>query len=266
MRFASFDLETAKEIPEDAEDFLSYMPLGITCAAVALSGEEDVKFWRAKGSLTKEKCQIIVKDLIEYCEQGYTPVTWNGVGFDFRVLAFESGMFEECARIALHHVDMMLLVTFTKGWFLGLNTALQASGLEGKLKEVTLKDGTVITEMKGALAPKLWKQGEYNAVLTYLRDDVIQPLLYAEIIEKKLCIEWYSKTGKPQKVQFPKLYSALECFQIPEPDVSWMKNAPKREDFISWIPGYDKMKEKSIVKGADVYEYLLDLYPPFAPF
>ena len=65
----------------------------------------------------------------------------------------------------------MLLVTFQKGYYLGLDKALHGAGLSGKLKKVALSDGTILMEMDGAMAPALWARGEYEAVLTYLRQD-----------------------------------------------------------------------------------------------
>ncbi len=89
---------------------------------------------------------------------------------------------EECGELALNHIDMMLLVTFAKGWFLGLQKALTGAGLEGKLKAVTLSDGSELTDMQGAKAPQLWADKEYDAVLAYLKEDVLQPLKLAEYI------------------------------------------------------------------------------------
>ncbi len=73
----------------------------------------------------------LVHDLQKLVKNGYTLLTWNGAGFDFQVLAQESGLFEECGELALHHIDMMLLVTFRKGWLLPLQKALEGACLEG---------------------------------------------------------------------------------------------------------------------------------------
>jgi len=101
-------------------------------------------------------------------------------------LAEESGMVEECGELALNHVDLMLLVTFKKGWYLGLEKALSGAGIAGKVHELQLKNGKMLRGMSGALAPKLWSAGETEAVLTYLRGDVEQTLALANIIRKKV--------------------------------------------------------------------------------
>ena len=175
-----------------------------------------------------------------YAEDGYTFVTWNGCGFDFRLLAEESGMVEECGQLALNHVDLMLLVTFKKGWFLGLDKALKGAEIAGKVHDVELKNGEILHDMHGGHAPKLWADSEYEAVLTYLRGDVEQTLALAQNIQETQEIRWTSGSGKPQSVSVPKLMAVRECFDLREPDVSWMSNPPQREDFVKWIPDWEK--------------------------
>ena len=249
MKLISFDLEISKLLPEKVDNLFDHAPLGISCAAVA---SDKVKFWSGVPHLSKEESQILVKDLMAYAATGYTFVTWNGCGFDFRVLAQESGMFEECGEMALNHVDLMLLVTFTKGWFLGLDKALQGANIAGKVHELDLKNGKMLHEMSGALAPKLWAEGEHDAVLTYLRGDVEQTLALAESVEKTRKIRWTSGRGKPQSVSVPSLMTVRECFDLREPDTSWMTNPPQREDFVRWIPEW----KKGIGRGLEQISFL----------
>ncbi len=236
MKLISFDLEIAKLLPKKVDNLFDYAPLGISCAAVA---HEDVRFWSGVPQLSKEENQTLVKDLLAYTEDGYTLVSWNGCGFDFQVLAQESGMLEECGELALSHVDLMLLVTFNKGWFLGLDKALAGANVASKVHELTLKNGETLHEMSGALAPKLWADGEHDAVLTYLRGDVEQTLALAQNVVETQSIRWTSGRGKPQSVSVPRLLTVRECFNIPEPDTSWMDAPPAREDFVKWIPGWE---------------------------
>ncbi len=131
------------------------------------------------------------------------------------------------------------MVTFTKGWYLGLDKALAgASGWKSKVKNVVLRDGTVLSDMSGAQAPALWKAGEHEAVLAYLTGDVTQLLALAEVVQRTHTIRWLSNSGRPQSVRVNKLLTVGECFQIPEPDTSWMSNAPTRSSFVNWIPGW----------------------------
>ena len=237
MKLLSFDIEIAKIIAEFSGNLFAHSPLGISCAAVA---HEDVKFWQGVPQMTKEENQAMVQELMRYHEAGHTLVTWNGCGFDFRLLAEESGMVEECGALAIDHVDLMLLVTFNKGWYLGLDKALKGAGIAGKVHEVALNNGKMLHNMDGGMAPQLWADGEHEAVLTYLRGDVEQTLALAKNIQETKKIRWTSGRGKPQSVSIPKLLTVRECFNLPEPDVSWMDNPPAREGFVSWIPDWER--------------------------
>ena len=238
MRFAAFDLETAKILPPDATDLKQHGPLGITCAAVALSDAEEVKLWTGHPQLTRDECRTLVARLQELDADGYTLVTWNGTSFDFFVLGQESGMVGECGDLALNHIDLMVVITFSKGYYLALDKALAGARLDGKRKKVILKDGSVLHDMSGAQAPALWKAGEDDAVVAYLKDDVTKLLALAEFVDKTKTIRWNSSRGKPQSVRVGNDYRVAECFRIPTPDTSWMSNPPLRSDFVDWIPDW----------------------------
>lgn len=238
MKFASFDLEIAKVLPPDITDLKAHAPLGISCAAVALSDRPEPLFWQGTPQLSAAEAGALVRDLQQLVADGYTLLTWNGCGFDFWVLAQESGLWHECGTLALDHVDLMMIVTFTKGHYLGLDKALKGAGLQGKKKVVTLNDGTTLDGMSGVLAPELWAKGEQQAVLEYLADDVIMPLKLAESVARRKEIRWTSGNGKQQVCAVPQLYSARECFWLPRPDTSWMAEPPTREQFVEWIPGW----------------------------
>src|SRR5690242_3119322 len=98
MTLASFDLEIAKELPENVNDLLAYAPLGISCAAAAFEDSSSIMLWQGVPKLSKEECRKLVQDLTACVASGYTLVTWNGCSFDFRVLAQESGMLAECGQ------------------------------------------------------------------------------------------------------------------------------------------------------------------------
>jgi hypothetical protein len=234
MKFASFDLEIMREIPEGCDDWWEVSPFGISCAAVAFTGGGLIQ-WHHPDGLSTSAARNIVFDLMKHYKKGFIPLTWNGCAFDFRVLAQESGCWEECAVLAMNHVDMMCMVTFRKGWYVGLQQACNGAGIKGKLKKVMLNDGTVCTDMTGAKAPRMWKDGEYTAVLDYLKDDVLQPLELAETIEARKKMQWINKRGVRHEMPVPKMLTVKECFEIPEPDVSWMDDPPKRADFVGWM-------------------------------
>ncbi len=236
-KLVGFDLEIARIMPVDAGDLWNYAPLGITCAGLAFSGG-GYEEYSAAPQLTRAECVALVRRLEALVADGWTIVTWNGCGFDFRVLAEESGLVEECGRLALGHVDLMMHVTLRKGYFLGLDKALAGAGLAGKRKSMRLSDGTII-ERVGPLAPSLWAKGEREVVLTYLRADCEQTLALGEDVARRKRINWTASTGKPQFVMVNSLDSVQRCLALPHPDVAWMKNPPARADFVRWIPQVD---------------------------
>lgn len=239
MKYATFDLEIANGFPDNG-NWRESAPLGITCAALGLTGKDEPKFYQGVPSMPRAECQEMVRELQQVVKNGYVLVTWNGTAFDFAVLAEEAEMPRECAELALAHVDLMVIVTFKRGHFLGLQKALDGAGFPGKLHEVTLNDGTLLTDMTGKLAPRLWADGEYSAVLSYLREDVMPLLELSEWVARKKQIRWTSNKGYPNTVVIEKLYTVRECFNFPLPDTNWMKtDPPSRERFIEWMPPLD---------------------------
>ncbi|MDF1500144.1 MAG: ribonuclease H-like domain-containing protein [Anaerolineales bacterium] len=235
MKLASFDIEIASVIPEGTADWAEYPDLGISCAAVAFEDREEVRFWSGVPRLDPHAARLMAQELIEIHKAGYQFVTWNGCGFDFRVLAQESGMVEEMALLAMEHVDLMLMVTFAKGHYLSLQKALEGAGMSGKLKRVRLSDGGWIEDMDGSQAPILWGRGEQEAVLAYLEQDVRQQLALAQWVRTNRQIRWTSSRGNPQSASFNKLLTVKQCFALPEPDTSWMRDPPTREQFTAWM-------------------------------
>jgi hypothetical protein len=235
MKLASFDLEIMRQVPDEIENWLDYYSLGISCAAVALSDKKDLKIWKNQDGLTRKEAKQLVKDLQEISKD-YNILTWNGASFDFQILAEESGLFDECAELAINHIDMMIMITFTKGYFLGLQKVCEGMGIKGKVKQVKLNNGTWITDMKGNKAPILWRLGEFNAVLEYLVGDVLQPIELAQKIIETKSMTWKSNGGNQQKIIVPQLLPVKQCFKIPKPDTSWMNKPPTREHFVEWMP------------------------------
>lgn len=241
MSIISFDLEISNPIPEGCKDWREHSPLGISCAML-YDGKDTRTFW-AHEKLTREYAGELVDALIDYQKRGDTIVTVNGCSFDFNVLAEESGRFGDCAELAWNHCDLMLLATFQKGWMVGLDSMLAGHRLQSKQHVVKLSDGTVIENMNGAMAPELWARGERDAVLEYLRGDVVRTYELAEQVSVCGMLKFVSRTGKLHCVTAAKLHAVREMMGFPEPDVSWMDSPPTRESFVAW------MGDKNILKN-----------------
>lgn len=251
-KLASLDIEISDELSTPGEPGF---PPHISCAAIALSDDPDNVIFFSSAPDTEhmidEEVWKLVHAMSAMVNDGYTFLTWNGVAFDFPVIAenlrglkgaysalqdgFPCTSIDTVQKIAwANHIDMMLLVTFQTGYRLSLDAALAGAGLAGKLHNVTLNNGTPITDMGGAKAPELWRAGERKAVLEYLKQDVLQPLELAKWIEGHGEIRWTSKKGKPMYQCVPQLFTVAEAYRcLPEPgDLSWMSAPILREDYI----------------------------------
>jgi len=162
-KYLAFDLETAKVLPKTTSDLFSHRPLGICCAAAVTEDGAKPFVWHGRSnlgepadSMSHEEVKRMVHELVNLVNDGFTLLTWNGLNFDFNVLAEESGLVEECAGLALGHVDIM----FQAVCVLGLDKAAQGMGIKGKP-----------TGIKGSKAPILWAEGCHAEVLDYNTGD-----------------------------------------------------------------------------------------------
>src|SRR5262245_5516537 len=113
-KFLAFDIETAKVQPPHFREWKQLRPLGISCAATYCDGASAPVLWYGQQRRTRPALQmstVEARNLVNYLRKhvtmGFTIVTWNGIGFDFDILAEESGLYEQCKSLALGHVDMM---------------------------------------------------------------------------------------------------------------------------------------------------------------
>ncbi|BCY17103.1 hypothetical protein hrd7_09520 [Leptolinea sp. HRD-7] len=230
-RYVSFDLEIAKILPGDFSDWKRHRPLGITCAATKL-GDEEPLVWYSKnenGQASSRMNEIDLVTLVDYLEQavagGYQIVTWNGLGFDFNILAEESGEWERCRELAANHTDMMFDFFCRTGYPIALDKAAKAMGLRGKLEGVT-----------GDQAPILWQQGKYETVLAYVAQDAVTTLEVARLAEARGHISWITQRGQLKDI--PLRGGWLPCnkaVSLPQPDVSWMSRPVSRQEYYGWV-------------------------------
>jgi len=227
-KYLAFDIEIAKALPEGETDWNEHRPLGITCAA-AISDDQTF-LWHAndqgefRPQMAPHQVRRMLGRLMALVEGGYTILTWNGLGFDFDVLAEESQMFDKCRELALNHVDMMFHFFCEKGYPVGLDAAAKGMGLPGKPKG-----------MDGAQAPALWEQGEYHKVLHYVSQDVKNTLDLALAVEKAGQLNWTARSGRPNSWACSEWITVKEAMGLPEPDTSWMTDPWPRSKFYDWL-------------------------------
>src|SRR5580698_7699346 len=96
-RFLAFDIETAKDVPGEDFNWRPHRPLGISCAATLASDSDRPLLWHGKArggkpaaKLSRPEALELAKYLEKMTADGYTVLTWNGLSFDFDILAEES--------------------------------------------------------------------------------------------------------------------------------------------------------------------------------
>lgn len=230
--YLAFDIETAKEVPGEDFNWRPHRPLGISCAAAFPQDAKEPIVWYGKNSdgtpaqrMSQEETGNVVRELVDRVAQGYTLLTWNGLGFDFDVLAEESGCYRERRELAFNHVDMMFHVFCDRGYPVKLDKAAQGLGIPGKPPG-----------MSGLLAPQLWAQGRYQDVLNYVIQDVRIALQVATKCEAKRRFEWITRRGSSSSMDLPRGWLGVrDALRLPEPDTSWMDNPTPRHEFTQWL-------------------------------
>src|SRR5699024_3767403 len=112
-KYLAFDIETAKILPENAGNLMAHRPLGISCAAVWSSDRDEPAVFYSLKADERPAVKMSLKDLSKMVDfllksqkEGYTILSHNGLGFDFDILAEESGRTEDCKKLALSHVEI----------------------------------------------------------------------------------------------------------------------------------------------------------------
>lgn len=211
--YLAFDIEITKII-ELGASWLGERPLGIS-VAVTLQQKADVTqylYWYGQGrpngkpwdKMPQAQVRPLVYHLLDRVKNGFTLLTWNGLHFDLNILAEESGLWEECRRLAWGMVDPMFHFYRTHGYPVGLQAVITAMlGMS--------KTGT------GADAPIKWAMGLYNEVMEYCANDVRVLLKVTQEIESRGLLEWFSATGRLNRWEIPggRLLTVREVLEMP---------------------------------------------------
>jgi hypothetical protein len=231
-KYVAFDIETAKILPEFAGELKAHRPLGIACAATYCINDPTPRVWHGLGDsgqpspkMSREDAAKLVTALTGFVDAGFTILTWNGLGFDFDILAEESGMLAECRRLACGHVDMMFHFFCERGFLIRLDSAAKAMHLEGKSQGV-----------EPYMAPRLWAERRHQEVLDYVSQDVHATLQLAQSCEAQRCLRWMKSKGGIGEARLPRGWLTVdEARRLPEPDTSWMDQPIPRSRFTDWL-------------------------------
>jgi len=219
-RMAAFDLEIARPVVDN-----NWTGNGISCAVCVLSDDPNVLVWQGQPELGTLGVDSIVASLDAIYSDGYQIATFNGAGFDFKVLADECSAQLGIAKwLARNHFDMFFNLFCHLGYGPGLDRLARGMGFSGKTEGVD-----------GAMAPDMWQAGRYQEVIEYCIQDTRLTLQLAQAVTERGAAEWTSKSGKLQSVKIDRWLTVTEAVQLPEPDNSWMGDrAWSRSKFVGW--------------------------------
>ena len=225
--YCAFDIETTGLFEEGkpAPD--------VTCAATRLvrDGVETVKSWHSDyaDTMTVETMKELLEYLWEQHLCGVTVTSFNGAGFDFRVL-FEHTRSERARRLAAVHCDVMYQFAVEHGYYASLQSFCEGEGIKGKTGS-------------GVDAIDMWAHGDKDEVLRYCENDV-RALgdVYAHTAARGGC-KRKTKRGNTTFAAFALVEGALmnvgaaaaKVVKDEVPDTSWMKDPPDLLASVAWI-------------------------------
>lgn len=239
MSYIAFDLEISKSVPEGG-DWSSYRPFGISCAATWVQPDDELRLWHGDieengmyaSYMSPAQCQELACFLVDAWMGHYQVVTWNGLGFDFDVLAEEcqDPAYADVLRaIALHHVDVAFAMFCQLGYMCSLDNAAAGMKIPGKLENVS-----------GKMAPEMWAADlkRQSKVLAYVAQDAkVTANVHDEIVANGF-LRWITRRGTPCKSPwYPphgQILTVSEALELPEPNVSWMDDPWERGKFSDW--------------------------------
>jgi hypothetical protein len=190
--------------------------------------------------------RAMVKHLASRYLEGYTPMTWNGIGFEWLELAHGTGWWQECKVMAMLHLDLFFHLFGVVGYFVSWDRGMRGMGLPGK----------AASGMTGADAPAMWPK-DPESVIEYVKQDVIQPLQFLERTEARGWASWAykrsegiinSELNRHKKgfgsITIPQWLPVYKVLELPLPDVSGFDNPPpERHELLNWIHDLDFLDE-----------------------
>ena len=258
-----FDLEIARPFPEDGWDRES--SLGISCAATYGLDPNDIRVYHPSlnngayaDEMNPERVRAMIDELVRISGEKYI-VTWNGMGFDFLVLAIESRDFkykQKVANLALGHIDPFFSMFCDKGYGIGLQKMSEALNVRGKLEG-----------MHGSLAPYMWTGNETGVIPEMAMEIEKFNVDPGSMEAQEICLDYvkqdaratydiyqglfdvgsvYWKTRKGTMSRYPwtpkrvndRLYTCAESLKTREPNTSWMDEPRSRSEYMGWTLQY----------------------------
>jgi hypothetical protein len=175
--------------------------------------------------MTRAEARRLVNYLARQVQRGYTIVTWNGVGFDFDILAEETGMLKRCQQLAADHIDMMFHTLCLLGHGVSLDAVTRGMNLRGKSEGIS-----------GALAPVFWADRRRREVLEYVARDVQVTLGLAQACDACGFLRWITRNGLRREMRLPHGWLIVKAARrLPEAGTPKTGGQWSRRRFIDWL-------------------------------
>lgn len=221
-----FDVEVHTFPTEDGQHWSQIAPLGITCAALSSADGEQGMLWYSSPTrkiMSKTACESMARHIAHLVKQGHEIVTWNGMGFDWPVIAHEIGNFKLMTEIALNTIDPMYGMFKSFGFPISLDSASVGMGFEGKLEG-----------MSGDKAVAMWLNPLTRPrVLSYVLQDARTTAQVAGKLKATREMHWIKKSGGPAS-RMLSYERNKEFVSLAMPDQSWMDKPIPENQFFDW--------------------------------
>ena len=199
-----WDLQTDRYASDEEE---------ITCA-VTMHNNTFKKVWAERDAskvMTAHTADIMLQ-VLEQCDQPI--ITWNGLGFDFRVLSGvlkRGGMpnrAQDAISLALsdRHIDLMFVVVTVMGFPISLT----------KVAEAMLPPDTDNSVVVNVDAVELWRTNQHQLCVKHCVDNIaLLSAIWQKIKTGEQQIQWITRTGWRSECKPLLVLDVKACTQLP---------------------------------------------------
>lgn len=234
--FVAFDIETNGLWDDESNtppSILCVVTMRVQRVGMGLyQCDERIAWTGARGGfMDQPQIDKLICYLANETGAGFPGLTWNGCGFDFRVLhaiASPGPSRSLCRELVLAHIDPMFAFFCQRGFPVALDSVARAAG-------------TMRKSGSGADAAAMWAadtDASRAAVIAYCERDVAVLVAVAAHCESIGHIPWFTKRRDKLARSDPLdvLSTVSENLSLPEVDNSWFgRDRPTRAGFVGWL-------------------------------
>lgn len=220
-KFIAFDLEF--RITDGDVEILCAASMS-TDDAVPFVWVDNINEHLIRDQLSSYTLATFVRFLLARHAEGYTVVTWGGVGSDFRHLAaLLPWLASDIKNLCLNSIDIPFVSGSSIGMMMGLSAAAQALGFGHKAND-------------SSLIPTLWDAGRRTEVLQHVSTDTYLTVVVVRHALLHNELQWITSKGLRRTWCPAKLLTVRACLQMPLPTVPFQVQDSMNPKMLSrWI-------------------------------